>query len=59
MVNMEITNTFRKQELEFEARFYLAEAKRLQRQGMSLIHEADDMIENAINTWNRAKEVGG
>jgi hypothetical protein len=59
MVNMEITQTFRKQELEFEARYYLSEAKRLQRQGMSLIHEADDMIEHAVNTWNRAKEVGG
>jgi hypothetical protein len=46
-------------QLEFEARFYLAEAKRLQRQGMSLIHEADDMLEHAIDTWNRAKEVGG
>jgi hypothetical protein len=46
-------------QLEFEARFYLAEAKRLQRQGMTLIHEADDMLEHAVLTWNRAKEVGG
>lgn len=46
-------------QLEFEARYYLAEAKRLQRQGMSLIKEADDMLENAVDTWKRAKEVGG
>ena len=45
--------------LEFEARYYLAEAKRLQREGMSLIKEADDMLEHAVLTWNRAKEVGG
>jgi hypothetical protein len=44
-------------QLEFEARFYLSEAKRLQRQGMSLIREADDMLEHAVATWNRAKEV--
>jgi hypothetical protein len=59
MVNMEITKTFRKQELEFEARYYLSEAKRLQRQGMSLIREADDMLEHAVLTWERAKEVAG
>jgi hypothetical protein len=43
--------------LEFEARYYLAEARRLQQQGMRLIREADDMLEHAVNTWNRAKEV--
>ncbi len=59
MVNMEITQTFCKQELEFEARYYLSEAKRLQRQGMALIREADDMLENAVLTWERAKEVAG
>jgi hypothetical protein len=46
-------------QLEFEARYYLAEAKRLQRQGMSLIRESDDMLEHAVLTWNRAKEVSG
>jgi len=46
-----------KQQLEFEARYYLAEAKRLQREGMRMIHEADDMMEHAVLTWNRAKEV--
>lgn len=44
-------------QLEFEARFYLAEAKRLAKQGMSLIKEADDMLEYAVSTWQRAKEV--
>jgi hypothetical protein len=44
-------------QLEFEARYYLAESKRLQKQGMSLIHEADTMLEHAVNTWDRAKEV--
>jgi hypothetical protein len=43
--------------LEFEARYYLSEAKRLQQQGMRLIREADDMLEHAVTTWNRAKEV--
>lgn len=46
-------------DLEFEARYYLAESKRLQKEGMSLIHEADTMLEHAISTWSRAKEVGG
>lgn len=46
-----------RQQLEFEARYYLAEARRLQKQGMSLIREADDMLEHAVTTWNRAKEV--
>jgi hypothetical protein len=45
--------------LEFEARYYLAEAKRLQRQGMALVHEADDMLELAVSTWERAKEMAG
>lgn len=48
-----------KDDLEFEARYYLAESKRLQKEGMSLIHEADTMLEHAISTWSRAKEVGG
>jgi hypothetical protein len=43
--------------LEFEARYYMAEARRLQQQGMRLIRESDDMLEHAVNTWNRAKEV--
>ena len=46
-------------QLEFEARYYLAQARRLQRESMSLIKEADDMLENAVETWKRAKEVGG
>lgn len=46
-------------ELEFEARYYLLEARRLQREGMKLLHEADDMLEHAVTTWQRVKEVGG
>lgn len=46
-------------QLEFEARYYLEKSRSLQRHGMSLIKEADDMLENAIDTWKRAKEVGG
>lgn len=46
-------------DLEFEARYYLAESKRLQKEGMSIIYEADTMLEHAISTWSRAKEVGG
>jgi hypothetical protein len=45
-----------KVQLEFEARYYLAEGRRLQKQGMSLIREADDMIELAVTTWKRARE---
>jgi hypothetical protein len=45
--------------LEFEARYYLAEARRLQKQGMLLIHEADNLLEKSVSTWQRAKEVGG
>ena len=45
--------------LEFEARYYLSEAKRLQKQSMSLMREADDMLEHALETWNRSKEVSG
>jgi hypothetical protein len=56
---LSIPVTFYKEELEFEARFYLSEAKRLQKEGMALIKEADDMIEHAVETWNRSKEVGG
>jgi hypothetical protein len=46
-----------KQQLEFETRYYLAEAKRLQREAMQMLHESDDMLEHAVLTWNRAKEV--
>lgn len=46
-----------KRELEFEARFYLSRSRELQKQGMALIKEADDMLELSIDTWNRAKEV--
>jgi hypothetical protein len=45
--------------LQFEARYYLAEARRLQKQGMLMLHQADDMIEHAVLSWSRAKEVGG
>ncbi len=43
-------------QLEFEARYYLAEGKRLQKQAMSLMREADDMLEHAVLTWQRARE---
>lgn len=46
-----------RRELEFEARFYLSRARELQKQGMALVKEADDCLELAVNTWNRAKEV--
>jgi hypothetical protein len=45
--------------LDFEARYYLAEARRLQKEGMKLVHEADDMLEHAVLTWERAKEARG
>jgi len=45
--------------LEFEARYYLAESKRLQKEAMLLMHSSDDMLEHAILTWERAKEVAG
>ena len=48
-----------KMELEFEARYYLSESRRLQKQAIVMIHEADTMLEHAVSTWNRAKEVGG
>ena len=44
------------EQLVFEARYYLAEGRRLQKQGMSLLREADDMIEHAVLTWQRARE---
>lgn len=47
------------QELQFEARFYLAEARRLRKQGAALLEEADQMLEHAVKTWDRAKEVAG
>lgn len=46
------------EQLRFEARYYLAEARRLQKQGMLMLHEADDMIEHAVLTWSRAREEG-
>ena len=46
-------------ELQFEARFYLAEAQRLRKQGAALLEEADRMLEHAVNTWERVKEVAG
>ena len=51
--------TDKRSHLEFEARYYLAESKRLQREGMSLIRQADDLLEHAVSAWDRAKEVGG
>lgn len=44
-------------ELEFETRYYLAEARRLQRQSMALMRESDDMMEHAVLTWQRAREL--
>lgn len=46
-------------ELEFEARYYLLQARRLQSEGMKLLHEADDMLKHSVLTWQRVKEVGG
>lgn len=43
-------------ELEFEARYYLAEGRRLQKEGMQLLHKADDMLEHAVETWQRVRE---
>lgn len=46
-----------REHLEFEARFYLAKSRELQKQGMAAIKEADDMLELAVEAWERAKEV--
>jgi hypothetical protein len=54
-----IPANFYKEELKFEARYYLSEARRLQKESMALMHKADDMFENAVLTWERAKEVAG
>ena len=44
-------------ELQFEARFYLAEAQRLRKQAEVMLKQADEMRDHAVMTWSRVKEV--
>lgn len=44
--------------LQFEARFYLSEAGRLRKQATAMLEEADKMLEHAVLTWDKVKEVG-
>jgi hypothetical protein len=46
-----------KDELEFEARYYLSESRRLSKEALTLMHKSDDLLELAVDTWYRAKEV--
>jgi hypothetical protein len=48
-----------KESLEFEARYYLAESRRLSQDAMEIFKTADDLLEKAVETWARAKEVAG
>jgi hypothetical protein len=49
--------TEEKDSLVFEARYYVLKARELNREGLRMIREADDMLELAHSTWARAKEV--
>jgi hypothetical protein len=46
-------------ELDFEARYYLAESNRLKQAATAMFRESDDLLERAVRAWERAKEVRG
>ncbi len=45
-----------KEELEFEARYYLAHSRKLQQEARELLVKADDLLELSVETWSRARE---
>lgn len=53
---LKIPDNFLKEELEFEARYYLSESRKLQNKAKDLLVQADKMLELSVNTWQRARE---